>query len=411
MPLVIPVAHDFICPWCWIALFQAKRLAAEFDVVFDWLGYELFPEELAWPEPGPAAPEAPANRPKTPSRLELAYAAEGMAPPTAVRPKRMRSFHAHEALEYAKVVGRQDAMLEALYRALWERGEEINDPVVLRRLAVGIVDDLEDFESSVRERRFRANLVPFDDGAYAMGVYNVPTYWIGGERYAEQPTTVLRQALWAHAGSRQIGDLYADLSLGTPLDGRPYVAINMAATIDGKIVTGERDEAVMDLGSKVDHEAMRRIEAAADAVMIGAGTLRATKGLWYPTRLRRYVVTASGDLPRDGRFFSDAPDRAHVLASGGNDLDWPAVLASMRKDHGVERLLVEGGSEVNASLLAADLVDELFLTIAPKVKLGRGVPTYAGGDPLPRESLLRFALVSERRIGDEVFLRYRRVRS
>lgn len=411
MALVIPVAHDFICPWCWIALFQAKRLAAEFDVTFDWLGYELYPEELAWPEPGPAAPVAATSRPKTPSRLELAYAAEGMTPPSATRPQRMRSFYAHEAVEYAKTTDAQDAMLERLYRALWEHGEEINDPAVLRRLADGLVNDLDDFEASVRERRYRANLVPFDDGAYAMGVYNVPTYWIGGERYAEQPSTVLRKALWAHAGSRQIGDLYADLSLGPAPEDRPYVAINMAATIDGKIITGERDEAVMDLGSDADHEVMRRIEAVADGVMIGAGTLRATKGLWYPARLRRFVVTASGDLPRQGRFFTDAPDRAHVVSPVAGRVDWPAVLAAMRTEHGVERLLVEGGSELNAALLAADLVDELFLTVAPKVKLGRDVPTYAGGVPLPREAVMRFQLVSERRIGDEVFLRYRRARS
>lgn len=221
---------------------------------------------------------------------------------------------------------------------------------------------------------------------------------------------VLRQALWAHAGSRQIGDLYADLTLGPAQGYRPYVAINMAATIDGKIVTGERSEAVMDLGSEVDHEAMRRIESVADAVMIGAGTLRATKGLWYPVRLRRYVATVSGDLPREGRFFTDAPDRAHVITPTEGDVDWPAVLAEMRRVHGVERLLVEGGSELNASLLAADLVDELFLTVTPKVKLGRDVPTLAGGAALPREGVMGFQLVSERRIGDEVFLRYRRSR-
>ena len=76
----------------------------------------------------------------------------------------------------------------------------------------------------------------------------------------------------------------------------------------------------------------------------------------------------------------------------------------------VERLLIEGGSELNAALLALDLVDELFWTVAPNVKLGRGVPTYADGEPLPRGSLLSFEIVSVHQVVDELYLRYRRVR-
>jgi riboflavin biosynthesis pyrimidine reductase len=53
-------------------------------------------------------------------------------------------------------------------------------------------------------------------------------------------------------------------------------------------------------------------------------------------------------------------------------------------------------------------VDELFLTIAPKVRLGRDVPTYAGGEALPREAIQRFSLVEHQAVGDEIFLRYRR---
>ena len=69
-----------------------------------------------------------------------------------------------------------------------------------------------------------------------------------------------------------------------------------------------------------------------------------------------------------------------------------------------------GGSELNAQLLKADVVDELFLTVAPKIKLGRDVPTYAGGEPLPREAILDFDLLESHVLGDEVFLRYRRRR-
>jgi riboflavin biosynthesis pyrimidine reductase len=214
--------------------------------------------------------------------------------------------------------------------------------------------------------------------------------------------------------------VYPDLKFGPAPPDRPRVYINMVATIDGKTVSGERDEPVQDIGSDLDHATMRQIERASDGVMIGAGSLRATKGIHYPAGLWRYVLTESGDVPTDRRFFSDDPSRAYVVAPRGAAVppglnvleggDLRLVLSRIRAEHGVERLLVEGGSEINASFLALDLVDELFLTIAPKVKLGRSVPTFAGGDPLPRAQMLRFELVSCVPVEGEIFVRYARNR-
>lgn len=194
MALTIPVAHDFICPWCWVALFQAKRLKEEFGAEIEWKGYELFPDELEWPD-GKPQPEPPANRPPVPSRLDFILVADDLELPSVVRPHKMRTHNAHEALEYAKTEGKADAFAEALYRAYWEQGREINKPEVLRELATGLLDDVDVMAAAVSERRFAGNLVGFDDDAYAAGVYNVPTYWIGGERYAEQPYAVLKKAV------------------------------------------------------------------------------------------------------------------------------------------------------------------------------------------------------------------------
>lgn len=218
--------------------------------------------------------------------------------------------------------------------------------------------------------------------------------------------------------------VYASLEFPPAPPERPYVFVNMVTTIDGKILSGKRDEPVADLGSPTDHATMRRIEEAAAAVLIGAGSLRATPGLWYPARLKRYVATESGRVDAGSRFFTVAPEQAWVVAPGGatvpgglqcvrsaGAVDWPDVLRTMRTDHLVERLLVEGGSELNAALLGLDLVDELFWTVAPKVKLGRDVPTYADGEPLPRGSLLDFKLLSIHQVVDELYLRYRRVRA
>ncbi|MEQ1822274.1 MAG: dihydrofolate reductase family protein [Fimbriimonadaceae bacterium] len=217
---------------------------------------------------------------------------------------------------------------------------------------------------------------------------------------------------------------YANLEFPDPPADRPYVFVNMVTTIDGKIVTGERDEPVPDLGSKTDHAAMRNIEAAADAVLIGAGSLRATPGLHYAPHLKRIVMTRSGKIffheGKLRRFFSDAPERAFVATASQLDLpdgvqhlsdDPRGLLFALRREHGVTRLVIEGGSEINALFLAADLVDELFLTLAPKVKLGQMTPTYAGGEPLSRADIMRFDLTSCIRAENEIFLRYRRARS
>lgn len=194
--MTVTVAHDFLCPWCWIALAQVKQLQAEFpNVKFDWVGYELMPEALPWPEPAPPTPEVTTNRPKTPTRMDLAYAAQGMEAPTVERPKRMRSHNALEAVEYAKTEGVEEAFIEKMYRAFWEEGKEINNPAVIRELATGIISNLDDLEAAIAEKRFNDRIVGFDDDAYAAGIYNVPTYIIEGERYAEQPITTLRKAL------------------------------------------------------------------------------------------------------------------------------------------------------------------------------------------------------------------------
>jgi len=213
--------------------------------------------------------------------------------------------------------------------------------------------------------------------------------------------------------------LYADLVFPEAPAARPYIAINMIATIDGKTISGERSENVMDLGSATDHATMRNLERAAGAVLIGAETLRSTAGLHYSPDLVRLVATTSGNLPWEHRFFSD-PGRVMVLCPRRAALpleltaewvdcsDWRGCLAQLQSEYGIRHLLVEGGSELNAVLLSQSCVDELFLTIAPKIKLGRDVPTYAGGSPLNRQHLVNFELMSCQTVESEVFLRYRR---
>ena len=278
--------------------------------------------------------------------------------------------------------------------------------------------------AAIDERRFAEKITPFDEPAYDSGVFYVPTYFIGGEVYAEQTYLAIESAVRRELGLDGSGGVYPFLLFGEPKDDRPYTYINMVSTIDGKTVSGGRDETVMDLGSDLDHATMRQIEEASDAVMIGAGNLRATRKIRFSKRLTRIVVTGSGRVPDRKQFFGEgkaivattergaqyAPKETETIVCGENELDLKELMKKLRKEHGIERLLVEGGSELNASLLKQDLVDELFLTVAPKVKLGREVPTYAGGEPLPREAMLKFRLLTARPVGDEIFVRYKRDR-
>lgn len=221
-------------------------------------------------------------------------------------------------------------------------------------------------------------------------------------------------------------EFYQDLEYPDPPKDRPYVVINMVTTIDGKIITGERGEPVHDLGSKVDHEAMRRIQNSVDAVLIGAANQRTTARLWYPAEKTRVVVTRSGDVLYPSRFFDDAPHKAIVFCTeasklpelpeatrvfrlGKDDVDWAEGLALLR-ELGVAVLLVEGGSEVNAQLFDLEIPDELFLTLAPKIKLGAETPTYADGKALPRERVQNYRLIENHVVDDELFMRYRRMR-
>lgn len=419
MALTVPLAHDFICPWCWVGFFQAKRLEREFGVRIDWRGYELFPKDLYWPD-YPAETPQPANKPKTPTRFDLFAASEGVEMPHTERPHKMRTYHAHQAVEYAKTEGVGDELIERIYRAFWEEGREINRIDVLKDLARGLIHDAAAYEKAIIVREYHHKVVLFDDDANAQGVYNVPTFFIGGKRYAEQPYIVLAKAVKAAQEEHGGIEAYLDLEFPAAPKDRPYTFINMVATIDGKILSGGRNETVSDLGSKVDHKLMKRIEREADAVIVGANTLRATSPKWNPGDAKRIVVTRSGKVPVHSEFFQGeayiatsgsasitAPPGVRLLRAGGSEVDFRLLLERLRS-MGVKKLMVMGGSELNAQLLHAGLVDELFLTVAPKVRLGRDVPTYADGDALPRACIQNYDLVEHHVVENEIFLRYRR---
>ncbi len=98
---------------------------------------------------------------------------------------------------------------------------------------------------------------------------------------------------------------------------------------------------------------------------------------------------------------------AKVKICGRKEIDFHAALAWLREHWQVQRLLCEGGGELNAALFRAGLVDELHLTIAPKIIGGRHAPTIADGIGFTQlTQASRLELRSLKRAGEEVFLVY-----
>ncbi|MCS7309381.1 MAG: dihydrofolate reductase family protein [Armatimonadetes bacterium] len=221
--------------------------------------------------------------------------------------------------------------------------------------------------------------------------------------------------------------LYRHITFPPAPADRPYVFLNMVSSLDGKITLGEVGDSASGLGSPTDQMLMRRLQENAQAVLIGASTLRVGH-ITYPPSLWRAVVTGRGDVSPHARFFREAPGKAlvftterapeekrralqeaaQVVVCGEERVDLRQALAYLRQQLGVERLLCEGGGELNFEMFSAGLIDEWFLTLAPKVKGGRHIPTTVEGTGFPREQVIRMQLLSVYEQEGELYLRYRR---
>jgi Predicted dithiol-disulfide isomerase involved in polyketide biosynthesis len=192
----VTVFHDFICPWCWVGFFQARRLTEEFGLTFEWRGAELLPPGMKLPPgppPKPAAPDAPPPK----SRFDIFLEKEGV-PLTSPGPKFVRSHSALLAAEYVWMEhGPEvfDRFNEAVYRGHWEKHENIGDVKVLMAMAESAGADPVALRLSVLREQYADHIVPFDDEAYARGIRHVPTFIFGAEeRLAEAEYPALANA-------------------------------------------------------------------------------------------------------------------------------------------------------------------------------------------------------------------------
>ena len=218
------------------------------------------------------------------------------------------------------------------------------------------------------------------------------------------------------------------------------VVVNAATSVDGKLSTRERRQ--VRISGEADFDRVDRLRAAADAVLVGVGTVladdphlgvksedrrveRLRNG--RPANPARVVADSRARTPTDATVLDDdaatyllvseaAPDdRLDTLRDAGSDVtairageervDLPVALAAL-DDAGVDRLLAEGGGELVFSLFEAGLVDELSVFVGSLVVGGRDAPTLADGEGFV-EAFPALDLVDVDRVDDGVVLRYR----
>ena len=164
--------------------------------------------------------------------------------------------------------------------------------------------------------------------------------------------------------------------------GRPAVALNMIVSLDGRTTVAGHAKG---LANRADYELFHALRGAADAVLVGAGTVRAES--YGPMDQLAVIVSNSLDLSPDLGVLRAPDNRVVIITQSDDELapcaarveylrtaDIGEALARLRADHGVEAIDCEGGPHLNASLLPRGLVDELHLVVSPTL--------VGGSDPL-----------------------------
>ncbi|MFD6950624.1 deaminase [Nocardiopsis sp. TSRI0078] len=225
---------------------------------------------------------------------------------------------------------------------------------------------------------------------------------------------------------------------------RPYTILSCAMSVDGRIDdTGPQR---LRLSNEADFAEIDELRAGCDAILVGAGTLRADdprllvrspllrerrRGEGRTGNLLKALVTRSGEFSPGARFFSTGDAGAVVYTGGagvatarralekrpaadppaevvdaGDPPTAEAILADLA-DRGVSRLLVEGGGHIHTLFLTSGLADELRLAVAPFFVGEEGAPRFVVPGPFVHTPDAPMRLVEARALGDVAVLRYR----
>jgi 5-amino-6-(5-phosphoribosylamino)uracil reductase len=220
---------------------------------------------------------------------------------------------------------------------------------------------------------------------------------------------------------------------------RPFTTVVLAMSADGKIADVGRSHPTF--GSQHDFDHLEQQVALADAVLFGSTTLKAggtAMRVINPERIAervksgkpeqpiQMVCTRTGDLDASLKFFQQPIpryllttvegaqrwqgqsgfDRVLATETQTHQINWNHTFAELYKD-GIEMIAVLGGGEVVATLLEADLIDELHLTVCPILLGGQEAPTPVAGAGFLQAQAPHLKLISVKQVEGELFLHYR----
>lgn len=217
---------------------------------------------------------------------------------------------------------------------------------------------------------------------------------------------------------------------------RPHVLLSVATSIDGYIDDATADRLL--LSNAQDFDRVDEVRAASDAILIGAGTIRADnprllvnsperraarRAAGKPEYPLKVTVTSSGDLDPQLKFWhhgdakivytTDAAEEkltqrlaglAEVVSLGA-EIDFGALLDDLGR-RAVGRLMVEGGGQIHTAFLTQGLADEIHLAVAPLVVGDPAAPRFLGPGTYPGGPTRRMHLAETRAVGDVVLMRY-----
>ena len=235
---------------------------------------------------------------------------------------------------------------------------------------------------------------------------------------------------------------YEDKDLPKGSLNKPFVYSNFVSTVDGKVQVLENWKSYWPIGSEIDHRVLTELRALSDVLIHGSRTaklspfitkvqnsslIRLRKSLGKSETLPYVVLSNKPDSKLVSHLKNYAGGKAYLVTNtqakipknsesyvkliriGEKEIDLKKLISFLSQRLGARRILMEGGPTLFGSFLEQDLVDEIFLTITPKIVGNKNnqTLTLVENKLFPANQIKRLKILSVKQISDELFLRYK----